>query len=165
MHGASPDLRDHAGDVFGEIRQAIGRGIARFRRVVVAAQIDGDHVKARRGQRRDLMPPRVPELRKAVQQDDERTAAGFDVVDGDAADVAGAIGDVEVRNQRHREHCMGLRRAAPFNGASLVAIQCADQQARADGEDRYARGDLAGILFRVGRRLVAAALQDSRARC
>ena len=38
----------------------------------------------------------LAEFRKSVQQDDERTASRFDVMDGDAADVAGAVGDVEV---------------------------------------------------------------------
>src|SRR3954454_5663823 len=53
----------------------------------------------------------------------------------------------------------GAARAAPYGG-SLIAIQCADQQACADGEDRYAGCDFAGILFRVRRRLVGAALEE-----
>src|SRR4051795_9945526 len=53
----------------------------------------------------------------------------------------------------------GAARAAPYGG-SLIAIQCADQQARADGEDRYAGCDFAGILFRVRRCLVASAFEE-----
>src|SRR3954463_15560005 len=53
----------------------------------------------------------------------------------------------------------GAARAAPYDG-ELIAIQCADQQARADGEDRYAGCDFAGILLRVRRCLVRSALEE-----
>src|SRR3954454_17405256 len=53
----------------------------------------------------------------------------------------------------------GAARAAPYDG-ELIAIQCADQQACADGEDRYAGCDFAGILFRVRRCLVAPAFEE-----
>src|SRR5436305_13463302 len=46
------------------------------------------------------------------------------------------------------------------NAKRLIAIECADQQARADGEDRYAGRHFAGILFRVRRGLVAAAFEE-----
>src|SRR5881275_445052 len=55
----------------------------------------------------------------------------------------------------------GAARAAPYGSAKpLIAIQCADQQARADGEDRYTGCDFAGIFFRVRRCLVAPALEE-----
>jgi hypothetical protein len=43
------------------------------------------------GQRHELMPPRIPKLRKAVAQQDERTLAGFGDVHRDAVRLQGAV--------------------------------------------------------------------------
>ncbi len=101
------DLRDHAGDVFGELGKAIGIDRARLRRIVVPAQIDGDDMEAGRGQRRNLIPIRIPELGEAVQEHDQRSLPGLDIVDGDVTDLARAIGDVQLRNQRHQHIVWG----------------------------------------------------------
>jgi SAM-dependent methyltransferase len=60
----------------------------------VAALVRGDDPEAGLRQRRDLPPPRVPELREAVEQDDERPGPGLDVVQVHAADVGGLVLEV-----------------------------------------------------------------------
>jgi hypothetical protein len=51
--------------------------------------------------RRDLQPPAVPELREAVQQNDERPVAGLDVMQPHVPDIGVAVPEFgpAVRNQ------------------------------------------------------------------
>jgi hypothetical protein len=48
------------------------------------------------GQRRDLMPPRVPELGKAMQQHHQRTAPGDDTVKLYAVDLASLMSQFQM---------------------------------------------------------------------
>src|SRR5262249_2662500 len=48
--------------------------------------------EARLGQGRDLPPPRIPKVRKAVQQDHKRPGAGLDVVEPHAVDDGPVVG-------------------------------------------------------------------------
>ena len=58
----------------------VGRDAVRLRRQVIAACIGCDDPESRRRKRFDLLPPSVPELGEAVQQNDQRPLAGLDVV-------------------------------------------------------------------------------------
>lgn len=51
----------------------------------------GDHPEAGLNQRRDLVPPLVPELREAVQQQHERSLARLDVVEMHVAEIGVAV--------------------------------------------------------------------------
>ena len=68
-----------------------GLDALRPRGQVVAAQVGRDDVEAGLGERRDLPPPPEPELREAVQEDDERPVAGLDVVQRHVADLGVAL--------------------------------------------------------------------------
>src|SRR3954454_3979186 len=70
---AFAERADQAGDVGGLSERVVPAG--RFVAGGVAAQIRGDDAESRRSQVDELMPPRPPELRKAVQQHHERTGA------------------------------------------------------------------------------------------
>jgi len=48
---------------------------------IATPQVGRDYSVARFRERRDLQPPAVPELREAVQQDDQRPVAGLDVME------------------------------------------------------------------------------------
>jgi hypothetical protein len=50
----------------------------------VASLIGCDSMKSRSGQRWQLVAPRVPTLREAMQQNDQRTLSGFHDVHADA---------------------------------------------------------------------------------
>src|SRR5262249_47233357 len=56
--------------------------------------VGSDDAEPGRRQRFDLLPPAVPELRKAVQQDDERPVSGLDVMQLYVADVGVAVTNV-----------------------------------------------------------------------
>src|SRR5262245_25715365 len=66
--------------------QAITRDTGWFVRLVVAAEIGSDDLKAGNRQGRDLIPPGIPKLWKTVQQYDQGTAAGVDEVQANAVD-------------------------------------------------------------------------------
>jgi hypothetical protein len=68
-------------DVARQRLDAVGGDAGRLRGEVVAAHVGRDHAEAGLGQGRDLVVPAVPELGKAVQQDDQRPLARFDVVE------------------------------------------------------------------------------------
>jgi hypothetical protein len=74
------EVVDQAGDVVRQGFDHVAAHTRRLRRGVIAAHVRSDDAVAGRGQRRDLISPGVPELGEAVQQDDERAGAGFDVV-------------------------------------------------------------------------------------
>src|SRR5262249_23271223 len=63
----------------------------RLRRQVVAAHV-GHHRGVIAAELGELVAPLVPEIGKAVQEDDERTASGAGGVQPDAVDVRGFVG-------------------------------------------------------------------------
>jgi hypothetical protein len=69
----------------------VRRDTVGLRRQVVAAQVGRDHAETGRRERRDLQPPAVPELREAVQQDDQRPVAGLDVMELHVAELGVAV--------------------------------------------------------------------------
>ena len=74
------DQPAHVGDQLG---QRVGRDPLGLVALVVAAQVRRDDAKTWR-ERRDLVTPRIPALRKAVQEDDERPVAVDGTVQPDA---------------------------------------------------------------------------------
>ena len=99
--GLGTEFSDQAADVGGEQVDGVGLEALRLRRQVVATRVGRDHPKARRRERLDLQPPTEPELREAVQQDDQRPLAGLDVVQVHVADVGVALAKLDpvVRHQ------------------------------------------------------------------
>ena len=84
-------LVDQLGDVARELRQRVRRPPARLGGQVVAAQVGRDDAEPGLGQRRDLVPPAVPELREAVQEHDQRAFALLDVVQADGSELGVAL--------------------------------------------------------------------------
>lgn len=78
----------------GQVARHVALVVAGGRLVgfAVAAQVGGDHAVAPR-QRRDLEAPRKAGFREAVQQHDDRPAAGIDVVLADAVGGDGVMRD------------------------------------------------------------------------
>src|SRR5207249_8914401 len=98
------EVVDHRRDVGDEVRETVlldARGLVAE---VVATEVQGCDLVAAR-QRRDLMAPAVPEVRKSVQQYDEWTAAARHVMDPDPAAVgiviAHQIEDVRSDGRRY----------------------------------------------------------------
>ena len=89
--GLGAALLDEPADVGGQLVGAVGGDAVRLGRQVVAAQVGRDDAEARCRERRDLPPPAVPELREAVQQDDQRPVAGLDVMQPHVADLGVAL--------------------------------------------------------------------------
>ena len=69
------------------------------------------------GERFDLEPPAVPELREAVQQEDERPLSGLDVVQLHVADVGVALTDVAAQ-----EFCRLLAGSPVWLAVLLITI-------------------------------------------
>src|SRR5260370_2430146 len=65
--------------------------VCRPRRQVVAAHVGCDDAKARVREWLDLQPPAEPELREAVQQNDQRPFTHLEVMQADVADVGVAL--------------------------------------------------------------------------
>ena len=80
QRGLGTALSDETADVVGQLVGGVGRDAGRPRRQVVAAHVGCDDAKSRRRERCDLLPPAKPELREAVQQNDQRPIAGLDVM-------------------------------------------------------------------------------------
>ncbi|CKS79807.1 Uncharacterised protein [Mycobacterium tuberculosis] len=64
---------EDAHDVANQFLDAVGLLHPVFRRAAIPALVDGHHAVARAGKRGNLMPPRVPGLRKPVQQHHQRS--------------------------------------------------------------------------------------------
>src|SRR5438034_2486713 len=64
-------------------------------------RVGGDHPKTRSSERLDLSPPTEPELREAVQQNDQRPLTGLDVMQALIADLGIAVAkfDPDVRER------------------------------------------------------------------
>src|SRR5580693_613433 len=84
-------------DVGGQLVGVVGGDAVRFRGQVVATCVGCDDVESRRRERLDLLPPAVPELGEAVQQDDQRPVAGFDVMQPLVADLGVALAKFAAR--------------------------------------------------------------------
>ena len=86
-------------------RCMIGVGVDRRGRVgaAVAAHVGRDGVVAGRGERRELVPPRVPALGKAVAEQHERPLAGLGDVHRQVADLELAMADRRRRSSSLRQ--------------------------------------------------------------
>jgi hypothetical protein len=73
-------LPDQTADVGGQFARAVGGDALRLGRQVVPPQVGRDNAEARGRKRRDLPPPAIPELREAVEQNEQRTVAGLNVM-------------------------------------------------------------------------------------
>ena len=123
--GLGAAFADQIAHVGGQLAGGVSRDAVGLRRQVVAAQVGRDHPETGRRERRDLQPPAVPELREAVQQDDQRSVAGLDVMEphlvadlGVALTKFGSVvehhadGRARISGRRaHRDLLSGLTRA------------------------------------------------------
>ena len=91
QRGLGAALVDETVDVGRQLAGAVGADAVRLGGQVVAAQVGRDDAEAGCRERRDLPPPAVPELREAVQQNDQRPVAGLDVVQPHVADIGVAL--------------------------------------------------------------------------
>ena len=105
---------DEARDVVTEAIDCVRLDAARLVGIAVAALIGKDHAVAGLRERNDHALPRVPELRKAVQQHDRRTVgrSGAHHEQLDVADVDPARVDFDVEFAARRLHCVEARLVA-----------------------------------------------------
>jgi hypothetical protein len=103
---SAPSSFDEAADVGGEHVDGVGLEVLGLRRKVVATRIGRDDAKTRRRERRDLEPPTEPELRKAVQQNDQGAVTGLDVMQLHIADFGVTLPklDPDVREHAGGSH-------------------------------------------------------------
>ena len=87
-----PEVPDEVRDVSREELHPVAADALRLLREVVAAEVGGDDAEAGRGERGDLVPPREPVLREAVQEEDEGPLARLDPVEAQAADGLFPVG-------------------------------------------------------------------------
>ncbi len=71
--GLLPERVDEPYDIVRQRHHVIGVDRLRFVTFSVAAHVRRDHPEPRLGDGPDLVAPRIPQLRKAVHQDDERS--------------------------------------------------------------------------------------------
>ena len=107
------EFSDQAADVGGEQVDAVGLEALWLRRQVVATRVGGDHPKTRRHERLDLQPPTEPELREAVQQNDQRPVTGLDVMQPHIADFGVTLPKLD---PDVREHAGGGHEDLPWVG-------------------------------------------------
>ena len=91
QRGLGAAFVDQTADVGGQLADVVRRDAVRFRGQVIAAHIRYDDPEARRRQRLDLLPPAVPELGEAVQQDEQRPLTGLHVMQPLIADLGIAL--------------------------------------------------------------------------
>ena len=96
LRGLGTEVSDEAADVGGEQVDGVGLEVLWLRGQVVATRVGSDDPKTRRGERGDLEPPAEPELREAVQENDQRpiAIAGLDVMQRHVADVGVTLSKV-----------------------------------------------------------------------
>jgi hypothetical protein len=104
--GLGTERSDQAADVVGEQVDAVVLEVFWLRGQVDAARVGGDDPKTRPRERRNLSPPTEPELREAVQQNDQRPVTSLDVMQGLIADLGITLPklDPDVREQARRAH-------------------------------------------------------------
>ena len=102
---------DDSDHIRREVLDVVGIDLARLVALAVAAQIRGDRVIARLRERRQLVPPRIPGLGKAVEQEHQRSLSHFRNPQGNAI----ALHEPERRLAgvgglgRSRRRCLALR--------------------------------------------------------
>jgi hypothetical protein len=94
-------LDDQIADIPRQGINVVGRHARGLRGEVVAAHIWCDDPKAGLGKGGDLVAPAVPELRKAVQEDDQGSLARFDVMQPHLVKVGVALPQVPGINPSH----------------------------------------------------------------
>ena len=99
--GLGAAFADEIAHVGGQLAGGVSREAVGLRRQVVAAQVGCDHAETGRRERRDLQPPAVPELREAVQQDDQRPVPGLDVMEPHVADFGVALPKLDPDVRQH----------------------------------------------------------------
>ena len=104
--GLGTELSDEVADVGGEQVDGVVLEVLWLRRQVVATRVGGDDPKTRRRERLDLSPPTEPELREAMQEDDQRPVTGLDVMLALIADLGVTLPklDPDVREQAGSGH-------------------------------------------------------------
>src|SRR6185369_13576111 len=76
---------DHGNDIRREMTQRIGRDFRWLRAAPIAAHVERGYPKTPCREMRDLVPPGVPELRKAMDADDQRAGAADRHIEFDRA--------------------------------------------------------------------------------
>src|SRR5262249_24013670 len=105
---------EHAHDVADEVQQRVRGDRLGPLSLAVATLIRRDGVIPRLGQRDELMSPRVPGLRKAVAEHDERPVARLGDVDANAVGLDGAVADLGAHARRFG--------GCAFTAASLTSV-------------------------------------------
>lgn len=84
------ELSDRRRDILHQLRDSVGGSPSRLVALVVTAQIEGDGemIAAEFVQ---LVPPRVPELGKPVQEEDQLSPSGRNVMQPDAVSLQVAV--------------------------------------------------------------------------
>ena len=101
QRGLGTALLDETADVIGQVGGAVGVDAVRLGRQVVPPQVGRDDPEARCRERRDLQSPAVPELREAVQQNDQRTCTGLDVMQVHIADFRVTLPKLDTDVREH----------------------------------------------------------------
>jgi hypothetical protein len=94
-------LDDQIADIPRQEINVVGRHARGLRGEVVAAHIWCDDPKASLGKGGDLVAPAVPELRKAMQQDDQGSLTCFDVMQSHLVKVGIALPHIPGLNLSH----------------------------------------------------------------
>src|SRR5260221_11571317 len=78
---------EHPGEVSDEVALSVGFDRLRAVGIAIAALVGCDRAKARIGECAHLMAPRIPELWKAMAEDDRIARAGLGNVHSDAVGI------------------------------------------------------------------------------
>ncbi len=92
---------DQRGDVTDQVQQGVRVDRLGLLAAGVAALVDGDHAVAGLGERGELVPPGVPALREAVQQQDQWPLPLFGDVQPDSVHLDLTVRDTSVRLLGH----------------------------------------------------------------
>jgi hypothetical protein len=126
---------DQTTNVGGQVLGVVGGDLGRLRGQVVAAQVRCDDPESRRRERFDLLPPAVPELGEAVQQENQRSLAGLHVVQSLVADLGVAFTESAVLG--HDDHPCGAGSSSLHllsTGSNAPPINAAEKSAPSPGE-------------------------------
>jgi hypothetical protein len=92
--GLTAQRRDEADDVLDDLDLIVGLDGWRLVALAVAAHVRRHDVVTGARQRRKLVAPGIPGLRKPVQQQDQRSLAGFGDIEFDAVGANPSLPDV-----------------------------------------------------------------------
>jgi hypothetical protein len=101
QRGLLAELSDEAADVVGEQVDPVRLEAVWLRGQVVATSVGGDDPKTGRRKRRDLQPPTEPELREAVQQNDQRAVTSLDVMQALTANLGVTLPKLDPNVREH----------------------------------------------------------------